>query len=808
MEHISMFSMGADLADLDNDGYPEIFSTDMLPDDDARLKTLSAFETYDVYQLRLKNGYYHQFMRNMLHRNNRDGTFSEVGELAGVSATDWSWGALLADFNNDRYKEIFVCNGIYKDVTNQDFVEFLGNSEQMRAAIEGKKIDFKDFVDRMPSVKLSNHMYSRSGPWRYQEVASAWGLSEPGFSNGAAYGDLDNDGDLDLVINNVNQEAFVYRNQSRQNEKNHFVALTFKGTQKNSRGLGASVRIFSESEVLTQDNMPIRGFQSSMDYKMIIGLGSSPEIDSVVVTWPDMKCQVVHNVQVDTLLELDYANAVHLPLPKKDMKPLLKEVAFGKASHQENAYNDFDRDRLQYHMLSTLGPAFAKGDLNNDGLDDFYIGASVGSTGKIYLQSPKGFKISSSMTFAADSLADEVGAAFFDADGDKDLDLYVVTGGSENTNQSAATADRLYINKGMKNGAPQFERSKGLPLVYQSGSCVRPEDFDQDGDIDLFIGTRVIPTYYGLPCDQLLLENDGHGNFKEVSIPGLKRLGMVTDAVWFNYNGDQYPDLLVVGDWMPVTVLQNDGKQLTRVSVPSLDRSNGWWNRIHKSDLDQDGDEDFILGNLGINSKFKPTAESPVRLFVNDFDQNGSIDPVFTFVKNGKDVPFALRQDLIKQMSSLKKKFVFYKDYADKALVDIVDAKLFESATRLEFYQPNSIILMNNGAQGFTIKPLPLDAQSSPVFGIATLDVNRDNILDIVLGGNLFAVKPEVGRYDALHGAVFLGNKEQNYESVPSLRSGLMIKGEIRHVEILRTRGGTVIAVIKNNDDVKFYTLN
>lgn len=812
MGHISMFSMGADLADLNNDGYPEIFSTDMLPEKDERLKTLTSFETYDVYQLRLKNGYYHQFMRNMLHRNNRNGTFSEIGALAGVDATDWSWGALIADFNNDLYKDIYVCNGIYKDVTDQDFVEYLGSSEQMRAAIEGKKIDFGEFVDRMPSVKLSNYMFAGNNTWQYENVSSDWGLDEPSFSNGAAYGDLDNDGDLDLVVNNVNQELFVYKNQSREKNGNHYLALNFKGTGKNSFGLGSSIKAFIGKEIISLEHMPIRGFQSSMDYKMIVGLGSQPAVDSLIITWADNKTQVFYNVRADQELLLDYANAQHVD----HSRPPRKETLLIQADpvdivHKENQFNEFDRDRLLYHMLSTQGPAFAKADLNRDGRDDFYLGGSSQNPGSIYLQG-QGGTFTQLENFHPATLSDEVGAVFFDADGDADEDLFVVTGGTENPSQSLALQDRFYLNEGFKGGVPTFsESAQSIPAMYQSGSCVKPADVDDDGDIDLFIGTRVIPLNYGLPCDQFLLLNDGKGQFVDGTstwAPQLKSLGMVTDAVWDDIDNNGYVDLVVVGEWMPVTIFKNDGRKLTRLdNPPGLEQSEGWWNKITAADIDGDGDSDFVLGNWGLNSKFRPSPDRPIGLYVNDFDENGSIEPIFTYSNGQSEYPLALKQDLFKQMSSLKKKFIYSRDYAGKTIDDIFSADALKKSTVLRFSTAHSSVLLNHGVGGFDLNALPIEAQVSPIYAVETVDINHDGFVDLILGGNLFSTKPEVGRYDAMMGLILVGDGKGQFDPIPAIESGLSIKGEIRHISLIRNKKTDLLAVITNNDSIQIFNI-
>ncbi|HEY3404241.1 MAG TPA: VCBS repeat-containing protein [Ohtaekwangia sp.] len=811
--HISMFSMGADLADLNNDGYPDIFSTDMLPDDDYRLKTLVSFETYDIAQLRLKNGYYHQYMRNMLQMNNGDGSFMEVAELAGVAATDWSWGALMADFDNDMHREIFVSNGIFKDVTNQDFVEFLGSSDQVRAVMEGKKVDFIEFVNKMSSQKIHNHMFTAAGELNYTDVALPWGLDEPSFSNGAAYGDLDGDGDLDLVINNVNQEAFVYRNQVRELKRNNFIAITFKGVPKNTFGLGASVHATVGREKLLFDQMPIRGFQSSMDYKMVIGIGQASTVDSLAVIWPDNRMQVFKNVSANQTLTVSQTEANWLWRKEETSgNALLKEVQVSPpVVHQENEFNDFDRDRLLYHMLSTQGPAFAKADLNNDGLDDFYLGGSAGISGAIYIQQKLNkFSKFPTSVFEPAALSEDVDAVFFDADKDGDLDLYVVSGGSEYIAQSPHNLDHFYLNTGSATRPVFVSAPDHIPAFNQSGSCVRPADIDQDGDLDLFVGTRVLPAYYGIPCDQFILINDGKGNFADGTAlwaSPFKKLGMVTDAQWFDYDQNGFLDLILVGEWMPVTIFKNDGKHLTRVeNLKGLDKTEGWWNTIEAVDLNRDGNMDFVLGNIGLNSKFKPSAENPLSLYVGDFDLNSSLEPVFTFQKEGKEYPLALRQDMIRQMTSLKKNFLYYKDYAGKTIEEIIEPKLLREATRLNFYEPRSCILVNQGFD-FILEPLPVHAQVSPVYDIEVHDLNKDGHLDLILAGNLYGVKPEAGRYDALQGLVLTGNGTGKFIPNSFRQSGLKITGEVRHISLMNAKNPQ-IAFIRNNDSIKLYSIN
>ena len=816
MPYLSYFSMGLDIADVNNDGWPDIYTTDMLPEDEYRLRTTSAFEGWDIYQEKVRNGFHYQLMRNMLQLNNGNGTFSDIGQMAGVARTDWSWSALIADLDLDGYKDIYVTNGIAKDVTSQDYVAFLANEQTMLMATRGKKVDFKALTNAMTSTKLQHYAFQNRGDLTFANQTGSWGLDTPSFANGATYADLDGDGALDLVVNNVNDEAFVYRNNARSLlPTNHYLQVKLDGEGHNRFGVGAKVTVQSGKQTLYQELSPSRGFQSSVDYILTFGLGKIDTGQSVTVNWPDGRVSNLKNVAANQRITVKQSEsakegggAAGGTLNANPAKPLSQLVADITEQtklpfvHHENEYVDFDRERLMPKMLSTEGPLMAVADVNGDGLDDIFIGGAKDQPSAILIQQQDGrFVKSNEKLLAQDSISEDIGAVFFDANGDGHPDLYVVTGGTEFSEGSSALEDRLYLNDGKGN----FRKAVGaLPPLALSGSRAVAADFDGDGAIDLFVGGRSVLGRYGIDPQSVLLKNDGRGHFTDVTeqaAPGLSHVGMVTDAVWKDIDGDGRPDLIVVGEWMPITIFHNAGHgKLVKMNVPGLEKSNGWWNRIIAGDFTGHGRVDFIVGNLGLNTRLQAKENEPVTMYVNDFAHNGFVQQIISYYNNGKPFPLALRDDLIRSLTFLKDRYLNYKDYAKQTVADVFPRKDLDDAVVKNAYTFATTLVRNNGDGSFTMVPLPLEAQIAPVYGILATDIDGDGKPDLLMAGNFDGVKPEIGKMSAGYGTYLRGDGKGSFSPVRELQSGFFVPGQARDIQRLRTRNGYIYIVSRNND--------
>lgn len=808
MANTSYFSMGMDIADVDNDAHPDIYTTDMLPEDEYRLRTTSSFDGWDVYQAKLRNDYGHQFMRNMLQHNNADGTFSDVGQMAGVARTDWSWSALITDLDLDGRKDIYVTNGLLRDVTSQEYLAFIANNtETARTVTSGGKVDYMSLTNAMSTTPIPDYAFRNDGGLHFSNQAAAWGLDAPNISSGAAYGDLDGDGALDLVVNNANLEAFVYRNNARTTlPANRFVQVRLEGAGMNRFALGSVVTLWNGTDQLVQELAPVRGFQSSVDYTLTFGVGARESVDSITVDWWDGRHSVQSAVTTNSKLTLRVDGAAagaprSLALPAGLLADVTQEAAIG-FTHRENEFVDFDRERLIPRMLSTEGPAAAAADVNGDGLDDLFIGGAKDQPGQLLLQRENGsFAPSNPGVFEPDAVSEDVGAVFLDANGDKALDLYVVSGGNEYAAGATALQDRLYLNDGR--GAFR-KTTDAVPPEANSGSRVAAGDYDGDGDVDLFVGSRSIPWRYGIDPVSMLLRNDGKGHFTDVTsqlAPELAAAGMVTDAAWQDVDGDRRADLVVVGEWMPITVFRNaGGGRLTKASVRGLAQSSGWWNRIVAGDFTGDGKVDFIVGNLGLNSRLVASAKEPATMFVKDFDGNGYADQIVACYNQGRSYPIVLRDEMIKALPPLKVRFLSYTDYAKAGVTDIFPAADLADAVQKKAEVFASSLMRNNGDGSFTLVPLPDAAQLAPVYGISVSDVDGDGMLDLLLAGNFDGVKPDIARLGDSYGVVLRGGKGGAFTALPRTASGFFVPGQTREILRVRSRNGDLTVIARNND--------
>jgi enediyne biosynthesis protein E4 len=808
--HTSRSSMGNDIGDINNDGLLDVIVLDMLPDDEKIRKQSGGEDDYELAALKLKYGYNHQFVRNTLQFNLGGGMFSEIGQLAGVSSTDWSWSPLFCDVDNDGWKDLFITSGIYRRANDLDYVRFLTGANRSFPSKDNSGLTDKEIYEKMPLYPNVNYIYKNNHDLTFSNMSGEWGFNNRSYSNGSTYADLDNDGDLDLIVNNINSPASLYRNNAERHLVNHFLSVVLKGEGLNTRGIGTRVSLFIRGEQQVAEQFPTRGFLSATFDVLHFGLGPVTVIDSLIARWPDLSIQTLKDVPADKIITLEKINARKPPEVNKNENAgnklfspaLIPGLEF---IHKEDDYVDFYRERLIPHSLSAEGPALAVNDVNGDELDDLFIGGAKGQPAKIFVQQKNGsFKALDIPLLARERFADDVDAAFFDADGDGDKDLYIVRGGNELAIGDPLLTDLLLIN----NGKGGFSKGK-LPFISHNGSCVRPCDFDGDGDVDLFVGSRSVPGAYGLSPIQYLLENDGHGHFKIVDddrVKAFKNAGMVTDAAWMDWDKDGHPDLVLVGEWMKVCILRNDKGHFTDVtSAAGLDETSGGWNCIQVADVDGDGDLDLICGNLGLNSLLKASSKEPVEMYLNDFDNNGSLDQVICSYQNGISYPVASLDELSSQISGLDKKYPHYSDYGGKTVKDIfgknaVDQSIIKKAVLFE-----SCLFLNNGNGTFKISKLPIEAQFSVVRNILVSDINKDGKKDLILAGNNYAVRPSYGRYDASYGWCLLADISHTYKALMPVKSGLKIIGDARKIVNINISGNHYLVTAVNNGDLQIF---
>ncbi len=810
--HNSMSAMGADLSDFDNDARVDLLTVDMFPTNNYRQKLLKNTNPLSRYLTMVQYGYPKSVARNVLQRNNGNGTFSDIACLAGIYKTDWSWSCLFADLDNDGLKDLHIANGYRREVTNRDYAEFL--LPEINKVLSSKNKDIMPYMNKLAEYKVRNFVYQNKGNWQFEDKSGDWMTMPGSWSSGGAWADFDGDGDLDLVINNLEDPAFIYKNLTREQGGGNYIQAKLQGSPANPFAVGASVLIEYQGIKQYQELNPNHGIFSSVEHLIHFGLGQITQIERLTVRWPDGKTQILTNVPANQRLQLKWTDAsgyvAHLAPPAPTGPVLFTEqnaTSIGvNFTHKENPFSDFETWVLNPWTLTDLGPLTAQADVNGDGLDDFFIGNSFDSPGAVYLQTAGGtFKPSSAAVFEAEKRFEDHGGIFFDADGDKDLDLFVLSGGAD-ANADIAWQCRLYLNDGKGN----FSRSEtSLPVFKDLALRAAAYDYDGDGDLDLFIGGRLVPKNWPLTPRSAVFRND-NGKFTDVTsqVAGaFERCGMVTDLTWGDLNGDGQKELIVVGEWMPVSIFQLKNNQLEDVTAQfGLSKTNGLWNRVVLSDLDKDGDLDLVTGNLGLNTRFSASKDAPFYCFAKDFDNNGTLDPLVAYTENGKIYPLMQKDVLVKQMPMLKKKFLYSKDYAKATMSDVWPQKDLDASLQLTAYDFETCWWENQGGK-FVRHSFPIQAQIAPVQGILCDDFNGDGHIDILMAGNKYGFEVETNPCDSGTGTLLMGDGKGNFAWLDNVQSGFWALGEARDLAMLRAAGGKrIIVVANNNSKPQFYT--
>ena len=799
MKHTSQNSMGSDFADINNDLRPDLMVLEMVPEDHIKSKAnMPSMSTENFHRI-VNSGYHHQYMLNTLQLS-ADGGYSEISQLAGIPKTDWSWSPLLADFDNDGFKDIFVTNGILKELDNQDYRQNI-----KKRIASGVKMTLDEAISMLPSSKVANYAFRNTGHLKFEKVAKDWGLAAKTQSNGSAYADLDNDGDLDLIINNINDLAQIYKN----NDGNNFIQIRLKGASKNPFAYGAKVTILSQDQKQYQQLFASRGYLSSVQPVLNFGLGTHKIIDTIWVDWNNGKQTILTHIEANQILNINSAQATVIPRVNRPSPNPLLQFVMSKSSgsyfhHQENKFDDFQKQILLPHSESHNGPFFAQADINGDGKEDFFIGGAAGQAGVIFLDGNDPKLVESLYhkldvpVLEQDKKYEDLGAVFFDADGDDDQDLYVVSGGAEFPLNSPMLQDRLYLN----DGKGHFTRSNHLPKMTFSGQCVTASDIDQDGDLDLFVGGRIIPDKYPYPPESAILINEnGHFSNKTAEIaPNLNHIGLVSGAEFSDYDQDGDEDLILVGEWMPITIFENDKGRFKRKDIPSLEKTRGWWFSLASNDIDNDGDIDFFAGNLGLNAKYKANSKKNIQVYCDDFDHNGTYDIVLTKAYHGALVPARGKECSSQQMPFIKDKFPTFQSFAEAKLVDIYGAQNLEKALHYETDILESAFIENLGNGKFKVRPLPIEAQFSPIMGFGFMDLDKDGRKEILISGNLYNTEVETVRYDASNGLV-LKMKDGQFNIINHSDTGFFTWGDARQICVT---GNRILVGINNEDMMVF----